>query len=87
LNSLRQTAARYLNYGKEHGLLETIAIGNYFSGIVHYQRNELTVAENSLASVVNEHLIPNVSYFVHGTFALSLTYQAQGRTNRAKKTA
>jgi len=87
LNSLRQTAGRYLNYGKEHRLLETIAIGNYFSGIVHYQRNELTVAENSLASVVNEHFIPNVSYFAHGTFALTLAYQAQGRTNRAKKTA
>jgi len=87
LNSLRQTAGRYLNYGKEHRLLETIAIGNYFSGIVHYQRNELTVAENSLASVVNEHLIPNVSYFAHSTFALTLAYQAQGRTNRAKKTA
>ncbi len=87
LNSLRHTAARYLKHGRRHDLLETIIIGGYFSGITHYQRNELVLAENSLASVVNQQFIPNVGYFAHSAFALSLTYQAQGRTNQAIKTA
>ncbi len=87
LNNLRHTAALYLNYGKEYCLLETIAIGNYFSGIMCYQLNDLAMAENSLAQVVTGDIIPNAGYFAHSAFALSLTYQAQGRTNEAKKTA
>ena len=87
LKSLVHTAARYLSYGKKHHLLETIAVGNYFSGIMLYQLNELTKAESYLSNAVNVDFIPNVSYFTHSSFVLSLTYQAQGRNKEAIKTA
>jgi LuxR family maltose regulon positive regulatory protein len=85
LNSLQQTSSQYLKHAQQHNLLESIAVGNYFAGIVHYERNELDLAESALAPVVNQNFIPSVINYTHSAFALSLIYQAQGLANKATK--
>ena len=85
LRGLQLTAAQYLKHAQEHNLLESIAVGNYFAGIVHYERNELDLAESALAPVVNQNVIPTVINYIHSAFILSLTYQAQDLTNKATK--
>ncbi|MFH1981351.1 MAG: LuxR C-terminal-related transcriptional regulator [Pseudomonadota bacterium] len=88
LNSLKQTAAQMLKHGQQQDLPETIVLGNFFSGIRHYQRNELDLAERFLASVVGTpgggvNVIPSVVTHCQSAFALSLTFQAMGRAKEA----
>jgi LuxR family maltose regulon positive regulatory protein len=87
LSDLQQAAAQYLKLGQEHKLKETIALGRYFLGICHYDRNELTEAESYLASVVKERYIANTINYAHSAFALALIYQAQGRPEEAREEA
>ena len=90
LNSLKQTAAQLLKHGQKHDLPESIAVGRFFNGILHYQRNDLDLAERFLAPVVGdpgdgELFIPTVVTYCQSSFALSLTYQAMGRAKEASK--
>jgi len=90
LNSLKQTAAQLLKHGQKHDLPETIAVGRFFNGILHYQRNDLDLAERFLAPVVGdpgdgELVIPTVVTYCQSSFALSLTYQAMGRAKKASR--
>ncbi len=87
LSSLKLSAKRYMKHGKVYGLWESIAVSNYFSGIMKLERNELAPAENFLASTIKITSIPNVNYFAHSMYALSLLHQAQGRTDKAIETA
>jgi len=83
LSRLKMSANRYLKHGQKHDLVETILVGNYFSGILRYERNELEAAENYLLSVVQNNYIPNVRAFVQTNFVLALTFLAQGRSDKA----
>ncbi len=90
LNSLKQTAAQLLKHGQKHDLQESIAVGRFFNGILHYQRNDLDLAERFLAPVVGdpgdgELFIPTVVTYCQSSFALSLTYQAMGRAEKASR--
>jgi LuxR family maltose regulon positive regulatory protein len=90
LNSLKLTAAQLLKHGQKHDLPETIAVGRFFTGIFHYQRNNLDLAERFLAlvvgtSVVGELVIPSIVTYCQSSFALSLTYQAMGRAKEARE--
>ena len=90
LKSLKQTAAQLLKHGQKHDLPESIAVGRFFTGILHYQRNELDLAERFLAPVVGdpgdgELVIPTVVTYCQSSFALSLTYQAMGRAKDASQ--
>jgi LuxR family maltose regulon positive regulatory protein len=80
---LQQTADQQLKLGQELDLSESIGIAEYFLGISHYCRNELTAAERKLAAVVKDINIGNIFNFAHSAFTLALTYQAQGRTSEA----
>jgi len=90
LNSLKQTAAQLLKHGQKHDLPESIAVGRFFTGILHYQRNDLDLAERFLAPVAGtpgtgKLIIPTVVTYCQSSFAISLTYQAMGRTEKASR--
>ena len=88
LNNLKQTSAQVLKHGQKHDLPESIVIGRFFTGILHYQRNELNLAERFLTPVVGtpgtgKLIVPTIVTYCQSSFALSLTYQAMGRTEEA----
>ena len=88
LNNLEMTAAQLLKHGQKHDLPETIAVGQYFTGILHYQHNDLDLAERFLAPVVRtpvagELVVPSIVTYCQSSFALSLTLQAMGRAKEA----
>jgi LuxR family maltose regulon positive regulatory protein len=88
LKSLQETAYQLLKHGQQHDLPETIATGGYFSGICHYQRNDLYLAERFLSPVAGfsgagEVNIPNVTMYCQSGLALAATYQALGRVKEA----
>jgi len=90
LNSLKSTAAQLLKHGLKQDLPETIAVGRFFTGVYHYQRNDLDLAERFLAPVVStqvpgEFVVPSIVTFCQSSFALSLTYQAMGRAKEARE--
>ncbi len=90
LNNLKQTAGQLLRHGQKHDLPESIVVGRFFNGILHYQRNDLDLAEGFLAPVVGdpgdgELVIPTVVTYCQSSFALSLTYQAMGRAKKASR--
>ena len=84
---LRHTAKSALRAAKDKQLPETIAVVLYFLGIVHYHRNEMQKAEEKLAEVANEHHAISPMSFARSSFALGLTYQAQGNPYKARETA
>ena len=62
----------------------------FLTGILHYQRNDLDLAERFLTPVVEapgggELFVPTVVTYCQSSFALSLTYQAMGRTKKASR--
>jgi LuxR family maltose regulon positive regulatory protein len=90
LNNLKPAAAQLLKHGQRHGLPETIAVGRFFSGILHYQLNELDMAEHFLSAVVGhpvagELVVPSIVTYCQSSLALSLTYQAMGRDKDASE--
>ena len=90
LNSLKQTADQLLKHGQKHDLPETIVIGRFFTGILHYQRNDLDLAERFLSRVVGtpgtgKLIVPTIVTYCQSSFALSLTYQAMGLTEKASR--
>ena len=90
LNNLKQTAGQLLRHGQKHDLPESIVVGRFFNGILHYQRNDLDLAEGFLAPVVGdpgdgELVIPTVVTYCQSSFALALTYQAMGRAEEASR--
>ncbi len=91
LNSLGHSAAQLLKHGQQKRLPEAIVLGSFFNGILHYQRNELDLAERFLVSVVghprsSEWVVPSIVTYCQSAFALSLTYQAMGRAREASQT-
>jgi LuxR family maltose regulon positive regulatory protein len=87
MNGLQQTATQVLNFGQKHGLMESTSFAHYFLGIAHYCLNDAQRAENHLASATKQGLVSNINTFVHSSFALALTYQAQGRQGEALNSA
>ena len=90
LNSLKQAADQLLKHGQKCDLPETIAIGRFFNGILHYQRNDLNLAERFLAPVAGtpgtgKLIVPTVVTYCQSSFAISLTYQAIGLTEKARR--
>ena len=90
LNNLKQTAGQLLRHGQKHDLPESIVVGRFFNGILHYQRNDLDLAEGFLAPVVGttttgKLIVPTVVTYCQSSFALALTYQAMGRAKEASR--
>ena len=87
LSDLRQMATQVLDFGLQNDLLESISFARYFLGIAHYRRNETDMAQENLVSAVKAGRVVNINTFVHSSFALALTYQAQGRQTEAREVA
>lgn len=90
LNSMQASAALLLKHGQKHDLPETVAVARYFTGICHYERNELDLAEHFLAPVAGvpgsgDLIIPNIATYCHASLALALTYQGMGRAEEASR--
>jgi len=84
LVDLRRTAECVLDLCKEDPLPEAVPSAGYSMGIVQYHRNELKSAEEFLIEVVRNNYASSPMQFAHSSFALALTYQAQGRPDRAR---
>ncbi|MBW1836174.1 MAG: hypothetical protein JRF71_12585 [Deltaproteobacteria bacterium] len=84
LIALRQTAEAILDIIKEHPSPVMVSFGLIYQGITHYHRNELQYAEDNLAKLVKIHYDGPMN-FAHGSFALALTYQAQGKPGPARE--
>ncbi len=85
LTVLQQTAESLSDIIKEHALPATVPYGLYFLGIVHYHRNELQYAEEKLVKVLKTYYAASPMNYAHSSFALALTYQAQGKRGLARK--
>jgi LuxR family maltose regulon positive regulatory protein len=85
LDGVLGSAGQVLKLGQELNLAESIAHGYYFTGLCHYERNELDRAERSLLPVVRGAYIANLHNFTFSSFLLALCYQAQDRPAEARE--
>jgi len=82
-NQLMAAAKEYYKLGQTLGFAETIDLSCYFVGIHHYARNELDEAAKHLEQVVDNPEISNLHNYIHCTYALAMTRQAQGQETKA----
>jgi LuxR family maltose regulon positive regulatory protein len=68
------------------GLVESLEITGYFSGIIDYHQNNLSKAETSLTPIVTQVIVQNQRYYAESAFALASVYQAGGREEKANET-
>jgi len=83
LAGLRLSASRLLQFGRDHDLPETTDFARYFSGIAHYNLDELTEAETQLATIAGRPFLARAELYPHGSFALALVHLARGRSGEA----
>ena len=87
LAALQWTASQHSSVAGNHfGSHGTLALGCYFHGLVHYQRNELALAEATLlpALAAQQH-VPLVGCRSEISLVLAAVYQAQGQADRARQ--
>ena len=65
--------------------LETSTWARYHLGIYHYQRNELTDAEQQLIPLVRQPYQSHMQCYLHSAAALALVCQAQDRPDEARE--
>jgi LuxR family maltose regulon positive regulatory protein len=82
---LAESAKEYRKLGDGLGFSETIQHSHYFSGLNHYARNELDEAGEHFARVAGNPEISNLHNYLHSTYALAMTRQAQGREPEARQ--
>ncbi len=87
MKKLQQTASRLLQISLEHEMSWSLSFARYFLGLIHYERNELNEAVEQLEIVVKEPYRFPIQNLVHSSFLLSLSYQALGSPDRARKVA
>ena len=61
--------------------------GRYLEGFVHYHRNNLLEAEQAFEAAVQHPYQIHLMALVHGRIGLAMTYQAQGRLQKARALA
>jgi LuxR family maltose regulon positive regulatory protein len=83
LGNMKQTGQDLLKLGKKLHLYESSHLGQYFSGLNHYCRNELGEAEKSLTDAVRTRDKINIFNFAHSSFVLALVKQEQGDSDKA----
>ena len=66
------------------GCAGNMALGRYFVGIAHYQRNELGKAEAALLPALDPACAPLLGYRSEISIALAAVYQALGQAERAR---
>jgi len=85
LISMLQTSENTLKIAMDHRISEAIAFSLYFNGIACYHQNNLQSAEEKLASMVKDFYMYMQVVHTHGSFCLSLIYQAQGHPDKARE--
>ena len=85
LTTMLQTTEKTLKIAMNHRIPEAIAFSLYFNGIASYHQNNLQSAEEKLASVVKDFYMYMQLVHTHGSFCLSLIYQAQGQSDKASE--
>jgi LuxR family maltose regulon positive regulatory protein len=85
LISMLQTSENTLKIAEDHRISEAIAFSLYFSGIACYHQNDLQSAEEKLARLVKDFYMYMQVVHSHGSFCLSLIYQAQGQPDKARE--
>jgi LuxR family maltose regulon positive regulatory protein len=83
LQGVADAANQMLILGEQHHYPQTTNWAHYFSGIVHYHRNNLAEAEQDLSTVVLDRYRTHLQCLVQGAMALALTYQSQQRPAQA----
>ncbi len=86
-HKLLKAASGMMQLGVEHKLPWSQSFARYFTGLNHYEQNDLDEAVAQLKTIAeNPHRYPiqNVS---HCAFLLSLSYQAMGLPDRAREVA
>jgi LuxR family maltose regulon positive regulatory protein len=87
LDGLLHAAGQALALSEKHDRPETMCWAHYLSGEAHYWRNELSDAEGHVASVVAHRYLANAQCVVQSACVLALTFQAQGRSDKAREIA
>jgi LuxR family maltose regulon positive regulatory protein len=85
LISMLQTSENTLKIAMDHRIPEAIAFSLYFNGIACYHRNNLQSAEEKLTRMIKDFYMYMQLVHTHGSFCLSLIYQAQGQPDKARE--
>jgi LuxR family maltose regulon positive regulatory protein len=85
LISMLQTSENTLKIAMDHRISEAIAFSLYFHGIACYHQDNLQSAEEKLARLVKDFYMYMQVVHSHGSFCLSLIYQAQGQSDKARE--
>jgi LuxR family maltose regulon positive regulatory protein len=85
LTAMLQTGENTLKIAMDQRIPEAIAFNLYFMGIACYQQNNLRSAEKKLARLINDFYMYMQLLHSHGSFCLSLIYQAQGQPDKASE--
>ena len=85
LISILQISENTLKIAMDHRISEAIAFSLYFNGIACYHQNNLKSAEEKLARLVKDFYMHLQFIHTHGSFCLSLIYQAQGQPDKARE--
>ena len=86
LPNLIQTANYILKAAQKNHLSETTGWMNVFAGSGYYQQNNLPEAERHFSAVVEQRYASHPTSFVQGAIGLAMTYQAQGKPDKANQT-
>ncbi len=86
-NKLLKTASGMMQLGIEHELPWSQSYAHYFTGLVHYEKNELDEAVTQLKAIVENPYRYPIHNVTHSAFLLSLCYQAMGLVDRAREIA
>lgn len=84
---LQQTASRLLQISLERELSWSHSFARYFLGLTHYEKNELNEAVVQLEIIVADPRRFPIQNVTHCSFLLSLSYQALGLEEQARKVA
>jgi len=85
LSALQWTAGQAFDLNDSGaGCAGNRALGGYFVGIAHYQRNELAQAEAALLPALEPAYAPLLGYRSEISIALAAVYQALGQAERAR---
>ena len=85
LISMLQTTEKTLKIAMNHRVQEAIAFSLYYNGIANYHQNNLQSAEEKLARLVKDFYMYFQLIHTHGSFCLSLIYQARGQSEKASE--
>jgi LuxR family maltose regulon positive regulatory protein len=87
LPHLQEVGAALLQLSSAHALPLSASWGHYALGFAAYQRNDLVTAEEHFVAVIAAQAEGHFLAARDSMLALSLTYEAQGRTTLARSTA